>query len=63
MLEPFDSQQVSTRFLSIIEYWKRILQELPNGVLINITDKTRNRDIFKKEPTHVFFRIGWKAKS
>ena len=48
MLEPFDSQQVSTRFLSIIEYWKRILQELPNGVLINITDKTRNRDIFKK---------------
>lgn len=48
MLEPFDAQQVSTRFLSIIEYWKRILQELPNGVLITITDKTRNRDIFKK---------------
>lgn len=48
MLESFDSQQVSTRFLSIIEYWKRILQELPNGVLITITDKTRNRDIFKK---------------
>lgn len=48
MLEPFDAQQVSTRFLSIIEYWKRILQELPNGVLVTLTDKTRNRDVFKK---------------
>lgn len=48
MLEPFDAQQVSTRFLSIVEYWKRILQELPNGVLVTLTDKTRNRDVFKK---------------
>lgn len=48
MLEPFDSQQVSNRFLSIIEYWKGFLQELPNEVLITITDKTQNRDIFKK---------------
>lgn len=48
MLEPFDAQQVSTRFLSIIEYWKRILQELPNGVLVMLTDKTHNRDMFKK---------------
>ena len=48
MLEPFDAQQVSTRCLSIIEYWKRILQELPNGVLVMLTDKTHNRDMFKK---------------
>lgn len=48
MLEPFDAQQVSNRFLSIIEYWKGILQELPNGVLITFTDKTHNRDLFKK---------------
>lgn len=48
MLEPFDSQQVSNRFLSIIEYWKGILQELPNGVLITVTDQTNDRDMFKK---------------
>lgn len=48
MLEPFDAQQVSTKFLSIIEYWKERLQELPGGVLVTITDKIRNRDLFKK---------------
>lgn len=48
MLEPFDSQQVSNQFLSTIEYWKQILQELPNGMLFTITDKTDNRDLFKK---------------
>lgn len=48
MLEPFDAQQVSTKFLSIIEYWKERLQELPDGVLVTITDKIRNRDLFKK---------------
>lgn len=48
MLEPFDAQQVSTRYLSIIEYWKDILRELPNGVLVTITDKTLDRDMFKK---------------
>lgn len=48
MLEPFDAQQVSGRFLAIVDHWKTILQELPDGVLITITDKTRNRDLFKK---------------
>ena len=48
MLEPFDAQQVSNRYLSIIEYWKEILRELPNGVLVTITDKTQDRDVFKK---------------
>lgn len=48
MLEPFDSQQFSNRFLSIIEYWKSFLQEIPNGVLLTITDKTHSRDLFKK---------------
>lgn len=48
MQEPFDAQQMSGKFLSIMEYWKGILQELPNGVLITITDPTNNRDLFKK---------------
>lgn len=48
MLEPFDAQQVSTRFLSVIGYWKERLQELPGGVLVTITDNVRNRDLFKK---------------
>lgn len=48
LLEPFDSQQVSNRFLATMEHWKGILKELPNGVLITITDKTHNRDLFKK---------------
>lgn len=48
MLEPFDAQQVSGRFLSIMEYWKEILQNIPNGVMISITDKKRDRDVFKK---------------
>lgn len=48
MLEPFDSQQVSNQFMSTIEYWKGLLQELPNGTLLTITDKTNNRDLFKK---------------
>lgn len=48
MLEPFDAQQVSNRYLSILEYWKEILRELPNGVLVTITDKTQDRDVFKK---------------
>lgn len=48
MLEPFDAQQTSIKFMSIVEHWKEILQELPNGVLINITDKIHDRDVFKK---------------
>lgn len=55
MLEPFDAQQMSSKLLSIMEYWKGILQELPNGVLITITDKTNNRDLFKKRAyPHIF---------
>ena len=48
MLEPFDAQQVSGRFLSVMECWKEILQELPGGVLVVFTDKARSRDMFKK---------------
>ena len=49
MMEPFDAQQVSNSFISIIEYWRSILQELPNGVLLYFNDKRRDRDIFKKK--------------
>lgn len=48
MLEPFDAQQFSGNFLSIIRYWRNILQELPNGLLLYFTDKSRDRDLFKK---------------
>ncbi len=48
MVEPFDAQQVSNGFISIIEYWRRILQELPEGVLLYFNDKRCDRDVFKK---------------
>ena len=48
MLEPFDSQQTSGKFLAVVEYWKEMLQDLPGGVMICITDKTHDRDVFKK---------------
>lgn len=54
MLEPFDAQQVSNKFLSIINYWKELLQDIPNGVLITVTDKTNNRDRYK---TRSFSRV------
>ncbi len=49
MMEPFDAQQVSNSFISIVEYWRRILKELPNGVLLYFNDKCCDRDIFKKK--------------
>ncbi|MCD8202939.1 MAG: hypothetical protein LUD48_04800 [Prevotella sp.] len=48
MIEPFSSQQVSGSFLSILSQWKEILQDLSGGVLLYITDKLRDRDIYKK---------------
>ncbi len=56
MVEPFDAQQVSNNFISIIEYWRRILQELPNGVLLYFNDKRHDRDLFKKKAYPRFFQ-------
>lgn len=49
MLEPFDSQQTSGKFISLVRHWKEYLQELPNGSLFYITDSLRDRDTFKKK--------------
>lgn len=48
MLEPFDSQQASNDFLAILRYWKEHLQSLPEGVLVCLDDKLRDRDVFRK---------------
>lgn len=49
MLEPFDAQQASGKFLPILKYWKEYLQELPDGALFYISDDMKDRDVFKKK--------------
>ena len=46
-VEPFDSQQSSSQFFSIIENWKECLMNIPNRYLLYITDDKTDRDIFK----------------
>jgi hypothetical protein len=48
MLEPFDAQQTSQTFLSIVDYWKDLLTDMDDCMLLYITDKTNDRDVFKK---------------
>lgn len=47
MAEPFDAQQASGHFFSFIESWKEDLLNTDDGLLICITDKTKDRDLFK----------------
>ena len=47
MLEPFDAQQASGRFFSILESWKEQLLDMDNASLIYITDPLQDRDLFK----------------
>ena len=47
-VEPFDSQQSSSQFFSIIENWKEYLMNMSNQSLLYITDNKKDRDIFKK---------------
>lgn len=47
MAEPFDAQQSSTTFFSLIENWKENLLNISNTQLLYITDKTEDRDVFK----------------
>ena len=47
MAEPFDAQQASGQFFSIIENWKVNLLNIDNAALLYITDDTVDRDIFK----------------
>lgn len=56
MLEPFDAQQATGKFMSIIKYWKESLQDLQNGALYYITDNIKDRDVFKRKAFPRFFQ-------
>ena len=47
MAEPFDAQQTSRQFFSLLNIWKESLLNMEDSSLIYITDQTRDRDIFK----------------
>lgn len=47
MLEPFDAQQMSGRFFSVLQSWKEWLLGLSEGTLVYITDTVRDRDLFR----------------
>lgn len=47
MLEPFDSQQSSSTFFSLIQHWKEGLLNMRDGDIIYITDRICDRDLFK----------------
>jgi len=47
LAEPFDAQQTSREFISIIENWKDVMLNMDNKSIIYITDQVKNRDIFK----------------
>lgn len=56
MLEPFDAQQATGKFMPILKYWKNYLTQLPHGELFYISDRRKDRDIFKKKSFPSFFR-------
>lgn len=47
MAEPFDAQQSSGTFFSLIENWKDCLLNMQDTALLYITDDTQDRDRFK----------------
>lgn len=47
LAEPFDAQQTSGEFISIIENWKDVMLNMDNKSIIYITDQVKNRDLFK----------------
>ena len=47
MAEPFDAQQASRQFFSILNIWKESLLNMDDASLIYITDQIRDRDMFK----------------
>lgn len=44
---PFDSQQSSSQFFSIIDTWKECLMNMNNKSLLYITDSVSDRDVFR----------------
>ena len=47
MAEPFDAQQASGQIFSFVDSWKESLLNMEDSVLVCITDKTKDRDLFK----------------
>ena len=47
MAEPFDAQQSSEQFFSLIESWKESLLNISDGAILYITDEVVDRDLFK----------------
>lgn len=47
MAEPFDAQQSSGLFFSLIENWKENLLNINDSTLLYITDEVTDRDLFK----------------
>ena len=47
MAEPFDAQQASGTFFSLIDNWKTCLLNMQDAALLYITDNIQDRDIFK----------------
>lgn len=47
MAEPFDAQQASGSHFAFVENWKEYLLNLEDATLIYITERTRDRDMFK----------------
>lgn len=47
MLEPFDSQQSSPTFFSLLQHWKERLLDMSDGDIIYITERYNDRDLFK----------------
>lgn len=47
MADPFDAQQASDTFFSLIDNWKTCLLNMDDAALVYITDRTHDRDLFK----------------
>lgn len=47
LMEPFDAQQATPKFVEIVSEWKSILANSEEGRLIYITDPIKDRDVFK----------------
>lgn len=49
MAEPFDSQQASEQLFSFLNIWKDGLLNLEDSIIVFITDKVKDRDLFKPQ--------------
>lgn len=46
-LEPFDAQQSSSQFFSVVENWKDVLLNMQKNILLYVTADIEDRDVFK----------------